>query len=97
MKVINLTRQEITLVIIFIFSIVFLAFMTVVGAEKQGLAEPIEVVVKEGDTIWGFATNYDHPFSVDEFIQWVIQANEMEESNLIAGQTLIIPVEKSSR
>ncbi|MFV8827246.1 LysM peptidoglycan-binding domain-containing protein [Alkalihalobacterium sp. APHAB7] len=97
MKLVNLSRQEISLVIIFVLSIVFFAFMSVAGAEKQGLAEPVEVVVKEGDTLWGFATRYDHPFSIDEFIQWVIQMNEMQESNLIAGQTLVIPVETNSR
>ncbi|WP_216827895.1 cell division suppressor protein YneA [Alkalihalobacterium elongatum] len=97
MKIVNLSRQEITLVIIFVLSIVFFAFMSVAGAEKQGLAEPIEIVVKEGDTLWGFATKYDHPFSVDEFIHWVLQTNEMQESNLIAGQTLVIPIDTNSR
>ncbi|OLO40290.1 hypothetical protein BTR23_07310 [Alkalihalophilus pseudofirmus] len=97
MKFVNLTRQELTLVLLFVLSIAFFAFMSVVGAEKQGITEPIEVVVNEGDTLWGFATNYEHPFSIEEFIHWVIQTNEMEESSLIAGQTLTIPVDTNSR
>lgn len=55
----------------------------------------LTIKVEEGDSLWQFAETYadEHQLTPAEFIKWVKNANEIDET-IYVGDSIVIPVKK---
>ncbi|MGG0718628.1 LysM peptidoglycan-binding domain-containing protein [Robertmurraya massiliosenegalensis] len=55
----------------------------------------LSIKVEEGDSLWKLSKTYaeEHQLSPKEFINWVKQANEIDDA-LYVGDSIVIPVKK---
>ncbi|CAM3521747.1 LysM peptidoglycan-binding domain-containing protein [Marinicrinis lubricantis] len=63
------------------------------SANEVMTQEPKQVVVQPGDTLWGIAAEHapEH-MSHDEFIYEVRKLNDLDNSLLMVGQILLVPI-----
>lgn len=94
---VRLTRRgRVTLLVLFIA----LAFtvLTVFGGQSAATGEagtPVDtrtVVVGEGDTLWGIASEVAEPGEVREMIHHIRELNALSSESLQRGQELAVPV-----
>jgi hypothetical protein len=78
-----------------------LAGATIISVNNQepSLDQYISVTVDEGESIWELSQQYEnqHHLSPQKFVRWVEDNNEMKDTTIYAGDTLVIPVKKESR
>lgn len=76
-------------------SFVLSAMLVIVMPDENYL----EIKVKPGDTIYGIALKYEGltTLSVDEFVSWVINNNHVYDDVIYPGDTLLLPVNISSK
>lgn len=95
---VRLTRRgRLTLLTLF----VGLAFTTLSMLGGQSAAtgeagEPVEtrtIVVADGDTLWGIASEIAEPGEVREMIHYIQELNALPTASLLRGQELAVPVE----
>ena len=55
--------------------------------------ETTTVVVGEGDTLWGIASEVAEPGEVREMIHYIQELNALPSASLMLGQELAVPVE----
>ena len=79
---------------------VFLILAAVLGsfnmltgfAEGENKLQEVEVVVREGDTLWDLAINFGSSNKdVRKVIYQIEKRNRLKSSNIFPGQILIIP------
>jgi cell division protein YceG involved in septum cleavage len=53
------------------------------------------ITVEEGDTLWTIAKQYNEEYSmtVEEFIAWVGEENELNSFAIKPGESLVLPIE----
>ena len=53
------------------------------------------ITVKDGDTLWTIAKQYNEEYSmtVEEFIAWVGEENELTSFSIKPGDSLVLPIE----
>ncbi|HEU4513729.1 MAG TPA: LysM peptidoglycan-binding domain-containing protein [Nocardioidaceae bacterium] len=95
---VRLTRRgRLTLLLVFV-GLAF-ALFTVFGGQSAATGEagePVEtttVVVGEGDTLWGIASEVAEPGEVREMIHYIQELNALPSASLMRGQELAVPVE----
>lgn len=95
---VRLTRRgRLTLLVLFV-GLAF-ALISLVGGQSAATGEagqPVEtrtVVVGEGDTLWGIASEIAEPGQVREIIHHIQQLNALPNAGLMQGQELAVPVE----
>ncbi|WP_438317838.1 cell division suppressor protein YneA [Sporosarcina sp. FA9] len=82
------------LLLIFALCITF-SFM---GTKKIGNEPPFEeIIVSEGDTLWGLSVYYSENIPNKEWIQKVMQLNNLSSTNLQIGDDLKMPIIKKIR
>ncbi len=70
--------------------------MTVTNFEKND-NQYMKVKVESGDSLWAMAEQYEEAnMSTTEFIKWVREANNLETTHIKEGQTIVLPIEKST-
>jgi hypothetical protein len=94
---VRLTRRgRLTLLLLFV-GLAF-AVLTVLGDQSAATGEagqPVEtrtVVVGQGDTLWGIASEVAEPGEVREMIHHIQELNALSSAGLMAGQELAVPV-----
>lgn len=95
---VRLTRRgRLTLLALFV-GLAFVLF-TVFGGQSAATGEagePVEtrtVIVGEGDTLWGIASEVAEPGEVREMIHYIQELNALPSASLMRGQELAIPVD----
>lgn len=53
--------------------------------------EYVEIVINEGDTLWGLAADYSEQMSVDHWISEVRQLNGLAADEIKTGESLRLP------
>lgn len=54
-----------------------------------------QVIVKQGDTLWGIAESYlpvDHKDDIRDYIKMIMKHNGMSTSDLLAGDVIEVPL-----
>ncbi|MCA1059025.1 LysM peptidoglycan-binding domain-containing protein [Rossellomorea aquimaris] len=53
------------------------------------------ITVKNGDTLWTIAKQYneDYSMTVEEFIAWVGEENDLTSFSIKPGESLVLPIE----
>jgi len=69
-----------------------------IGTKKIGV-EPTfeEIIVSEGDTLWGLSDYYSENIPKKQWIQKVMQLNNLSTTNLQIGEDLKMPIIKKVR
>lgn len=76
------------IVLIFILCIAF----TIMGVAKYGKEQAYnEIVITEGDTLWGLASLHADNESKDEWIKKVKQLNDLSSDTIRIGENLRLP------
>lgn len=70
----------------------FIFIIFTMNAPKNISYEEIEI--KYGDSLWSLAEKYHGNMSVEKWIDIVKVENDLENISIIAGETLIVPIEK---
>jgi hypothetical protein len=65
------------------------------------LGDPVEyitVVVENGDSLWGYATEYGeiHNMPSENFVSWVMTENNLSSAKISPGESLTLPIEISA-
>ncbi|WP_096435311.1 cell division suppressor protein YneA [Alteribacter populi] len=83
----------ITAMIILLFIVV-----TTIPVDSKGLEgyERSTIVVSEGDTLWSIAADLHEELNTNKetVINWIKGQNELEETVIITGQSLTVPIKK---
>ena len=94
---VRLTRRgRLTLLVMFV-GLAF-AVLTVFGGHSVATGEagePVQtrtVVVDEGDTLWGIASEIAEPGEVREMIHHIKELNALPSESLMRGQEIAVPV-----
>lgn len=55
----------------------------------------VAIEVEHGDTLWSYAKKYSDYSSMSEqrFIDWVEKHNELENGEILVGESIILPIE----
>jgi len=62
------------------------------GKQDIGDIETRQIVVMEGDTLWGIAQkNMDDDSDIRDYIYQIQELNAMDGANLIPGETIMVP------
>jgi hypothetical protein len=94
---VRLTRRGRVVVLAVLLGAVFIA-LTMLGGHSAATGEagaPVEtrtVVVGEGDTLWGIASEIAEPGEVREMIHHIQELNALPTAGLMRGQELAVPV-----
>ncbi|WP_064093600.1 cell division suppressor protein YneA [Rossellomorea aquimaris] len=53
------------------------------------------ITIKEGDTLWTIAKEYNEEYSmtVEEFIAWVGEENNLTSFSIQPGESIVLPIE----
>ncbi|MBD3107372.1 LysM peptidoglycan-binding domain-containing protein [Bacillus sp. AGMB 02131] len=74
--------------VILLFAFIFVYKFSAGNSENY-----IEVTIKHGDTLWELAEEYNYDrMDISSFIVQVKQLNELNDSNIKAGDVILIPV-----
>lgn len=79
--------------VFFIFS---LFVITVVALTDEKVEQYEQVEVEHGDTLWSLADQYRGKMSVQDWIAFVKEENQLSNETIIIGQQIKVPVEKKS-
>ncbi len=72
--------------------------LTLLGGQSAATREPGQpvetrtIVVHEGDTLWGIASEVAEPGEVREMIHYIEELNALSGPSLMRGQELAVPV-----
>jgi hypothetical protein len=94
---VRLTRRGRVAVLLLFVALVFLA-LTLFGGQSAATGEagvPVEtrtIMVGEGDTLWGIASEMAEPGEVREMIHYLQRLNALPDASLRRGQELAVPV-----
>lgn len=94
---VRLTRRG-RLVLLVLFAVLGFVALTVLGGHSAATGEagvPVEtrtVVVGEGDTLWGIASEIAEPGEVREMIHYIQKLNALPGAGLQRGQEIAVPV-----
>ena len=50
------------------------------------------VYVEKGDSLWKIAAQYNNNIRIDEFIHTIERLNNIQDSEIYPGDTLVIPI-----
>ncbi|UXH45275.1 LysM peptidoglycan-binding domain-containing protein [Rossellomorea vietnamensis] len=83
------------------FSYIIILFVLVLSASCYLLINMTNqpsyqsITVEEGDTLWTIAKQYNEEYSmtVEEFIAWVGEENELNSFAIKPGESLVLPIE----
>ncbi|TMU87657.1 LysM peptidoglycan-binding domain-containing protein [Bacillus sp. BHET2] len=80
--------------IIILFVLVFLsaAYLLVTMTSEPSYQS---ITVKDGDSLWTIAKQYNEEYSmtVEEFIAWVGEENNLTTFSIKPGESLVLPIE----
>jgi cell division protein YceG involved in septum cleavage len=85
----------VSLMMIFLMLIAFIAGGFIFGQEATGMEEIRyeNVTVEPGDTVWGIATNYvSNDQDIRDYVKAILKANNLKAGELYPNQILRIPV-----
>ena len=94
---VRLTRRG-RLTLLALFLVAAFVVLTVMGGQSAATGEsgvPVEtrtVMVGEGDTLWGIASEVAEPGEVREMIHRIQELNALPSASLSRGQELAVPV-----
>lgn len=94
---VRLTRRG-RLTLLVLFAVLAFGVLTVLGGHSAATGEagvPVEtrtVVVGDGDTLWGIASEVAEPGEVREMIHHIQRLNALPGASLQRGQELAVPV-----
>jgi len=94
---VRLTRRGRVVVLALLLGALFVA-LTMLGGHSAATGEsgaPVEtrtVVVGEGDTLWGIASEIAAPGEVRETIHHIQELNALPSASLMRGQEIAVPV-----
>lgn len=63
-----------------------------VATGERGAPATEQVVVEQGDTLWGIATRVGGPGETQSVMLEIEQLNHLDSSALVEGQVLAVPV-----
>ncbi|AEV68357.1 cell division suppressor protein YneA [Acetivibrio clariflavus] len=81
---------------IFIVTLLLITFTVFSFTKAYGYKEPrlIVITIRSGDTLWSIAEKYNKKGDIREYIYKLKEINHLENSNIIAGNTLKVIVEE---
>lgn len=74
------------------FLVILSATILSAGASTRLEAETVLVTVQAGDTLWDLAADHCEKGDIRSYISEIKRLNEMENSIIYAGQSLLLPV-----
>ncbi|ARD49373.1 hypothetical protein SporoP37_15020 [Sporosarcina sp. P37] len=77
------------------FAVLLAVCVTFAWVQFDKLAEDdqyMEIVINEGDTLWGLASNYSEDIPAAHWIKQVRSLNELQSDQIISGELLRVPV-----
>jgi hypothetical protein len=80
------------IIILFILALLSAAYLLVVMANQPSYQS---ITVQDGDTLWTIAKQYNEEYSmtVEEFIAWVGEENNLTSFSIKPGESLVLPIE----
>ncbi|WP_062197970.1 cell division suppressor protein YneA [Massilibacterium senegalense] len=83
-----------TIIHILLFSFIFIgiiSFSIVVEAKVNNQANHKIIIVESGDSLWSIYQREKISMSQEEFIDWVMEKNNLQQSTIYPGQEIIVP------
>lgn len=83
-----------TIIHIFLFSFIFIgiiSFSIVVEAKVNNPTNHKIITVESGDSLWSIYKKEEVNMSQEDFINWVMKKNNLQQSTIYPGQEIIIP------
>lgn len=77
------------------FIVLLIVFLSVAAYQLDKLSEEdnyLEIVINDGDTLWGLANNYSDGTPAHHWIEQVKSLNELQTDQINSGELLRLPV-----
>ncbi|BCB03490.1 cell division suppressor protein YneA [Bacillus sp. KH172YL63] len=80
------------IIILFVFALLSAAYLLITMASEPSYQS---ITVQDGDTLWTIAKHYNEEYSMtmEEFIAWVGEENNLTTFSIKPGDSLILPIE----
>ncbi|MCA1062500.1 LysM peptidoglycan-binding domain-containing protein (plasmid) [Cytobacillus spongiae] len=80
------------IIILFVLAIVSSVYFLIVMGSQPSYQS---ITVQHGDTLWTIANQYNEEYSmtVEEFISWVGEENNLTSFSIKPGESLILPIQ----
>ncbi|MFC7784253.1 MULTISPECIES: LysM peptidoglycan-binding domain-containing protein [unclassified Rossellomorea] len=80
------------IIILFVLALFSAAYLLFVMADQPSYQS---ITVQDGDTLWTIAKQYNEEYSmtVEEFIAWVGEENNLTSFSIKPGESLVLPIE----
>jgi hypothetical protein len=80
------------IIILFVLALLSAAYLLLFMANQPSYQS---ITVQDGDTLWTIAKQYNEEYSmtVEEFIAWVGEENNLTSFSIKPGESLVLPIE----
>lgn len=80
------------IIILFVLALLSAVYFLIVTASQPSYQS---ITVQDGDTLWTIAKQYNEEYSmtVEEFIAWVGEENNLISFSIQPGESLVLPIE----
>jgi len=80
------------IIILFVLALLSAVYFLIVTTSQPSYQS---ITVQDGDTLWTIAKQYNEEYSmtVEEFIAWVGEENNLTSFSIQPGESLVLPIE----
>lgn len=85
-------------IILFLVFVWILAFLYIqLSTSGTNSDQYASITIKSGDSVWEIASSHidQSTLSIEEFVSWIEEHNNIYYGQIKAGETIIIPIEQS--
>jgi len=98
-KVVNMFRFKLFVILSLVIILIFTLYnLNAFSLNKEDYNNYIEILVKDGDTIWNIAKKYNSDGNdLRQLVYDISKINDVEDSVIVPGQKIIVPLDKTQK